>query len=84
MTHLPNPHPECRFSCSKARRELGYAPQRYEWQPVVDWFVARGHGRRRARSRHPRRWSIAVLLALLAAVAAYVLFARPSLQQHVL
>ena len=40
------------FSIDKARRELGYAPQAFEFQPVVDWFLEGGHGTPQAR----REW----------------------------
>ncbi|XP_020669240.3 short-chain dehydrogenase/reductase family 42E member 1 isoform X2 [Pogona vitticeps] len=35
------------FSLEKARRELGYEPQQYRFEEVVEWFKARGHGRKR-------------------------------------
>ncbi|ELW62962.1 short-chain dehydrogenase/reductase family 42E member 1 isoform X2 [Tupaia chinensis] len=33
------------FSLEKARRELGYTPQPFDFQEVVEWFKAHGHGR---------------------------------------
>ncbi|KAM4800851.1 short-chain dehydrogenase/reductase family 42E member 1 [Urocitellus parryii] len=33
------------FSLEKARRELGYEPQPFDLQEVVEWFKARGHGK---------------------------------------
>ncbi|XP_036043986.1 short-chain dehydrogenase/reductase family 42E member 1 [Onychomys torridus] len=34
------------FSLEKAKKELGYEPQACDLQEVVEWFKARGHGRR--------------------------------------
>lgn len=34
------------FSLEKAKSELGYAPQPFDLQEVVEWFKAHGHGRR--------------------------------------
>lgn len=34
------------FSLEKAKKELGYEPQSFDLQEVVEWFKARGHGRR--------------------------------------
>lgn len=34
------------FSLEKARKELGYEPQAFDLQEVVEWFKAHGHGRR--------------------------------------
>ncbi|XP_027788954.2 short-chain dehydrogenase/reductase family 42E member 1 [Marmota flaviventris] len=33
------------FSLEKARQELGYEPQPFDLQEVVEWFKARGHGK---------------------------------------
>ncbi|XP_008572221.1 PREDICTED: short-chain dehydrogenase/reductase family 42E member 1 [Galeopterus variegatus] len=33
------------FSLEKAKKELGYEPQPFDLQEVVEWFKARGHGR---------------------------------------
>nr|XP_044997837.1 short-chain dehydrogenase/reductase family 42E member 1 isoform X2 [Jaculus jaculus]XP_044997838.1 short-chain dehydrogenase/reductase family 42E member 1 isoform X2 [Jaculus jaculus]XP_044997839.1 short-chain dehydrogenase/reductase family 42E member 1 isoform X2 [Jaculus jaculus]XP_044997840.1 short-chain dehydrogenase/reductase family 42E member 1 isoform X2 [Jaculus jaculus]XP_044997842.1 short-chain dehydrogenase/reductase family 42E member 1 isoform X2 [Jaculus jaculus] len=33
------------FSLEKAKKELGYAPQQFGLQEVVEWFKAHGHGR---------------------------------------
>lgn len=33
------------FSLEKAKKELGYEPQLFDLQEVVDWFRAHGHGR---------------------------------------
>uniref|UniRef100_A0A8C9P352 Short chain dehydrogenase/reductase family 42E, member 1 n=1 Tax=Spermophilus dauricus TaxID=99837 RepID=A0A8C9P352_SPEDA len=33
------------FNLEKARRELGYEPQPFDLQEVVEWFKARGHGK---------------------------------------
>ncbi|XP_008849699.1 short-chain dehydrogenase/reductase family 42E member 1 [Nannospalax galili] len=34
------------FSLEKAKTELGYEPQPFDLQEVVEWFKVRGHGRR--------------------------------------
>ena len=34
------------MSCARAKKQLGYRPQRHPFQPVVQWFLERGHGRR--------------------------------------
>ncbi|XP_005073129.1 short-chain dehydrogenase/reductase family 42E member 1 [Mesocricetus auratus] len=34
------------FSLEKAKKELGYEPQPFDLQEVVEWFKVRGHGRR--------------------------------------
>ncbi|XP_055477171.1 short-chain dehydrogenase/reductase family 42E member 1 isoform X1 [Psammomys obesus] len=34
------------FSLEKAKKELGYTPQSFDLQEVVEWFKAHGHGRR--------------------------------------
>lgn len=36
------------FSLEKAKKELGYEPQPFDLQEVVEWFKAHGHGRRSA------------------------------------
>ena len=56
------------MSCAKARRELGYQPQRHSFQPVVAWFVERGHGRKAGSGGGVRL--AALLLALLAVLLA--------------
>ncbi|NP_001032779.2 short-chain dehydrogenase/reductase family 42E member 1 isoform 2 [Danio rerio] len=38
------------FSMRKAREELGYEPKLYDLEDVVQWFQARGHGKKRSRS----------------------------------
>ncbi|KAF6731058.1 Short-chain dehydrogenase/reductase family 42E member 1 [Oryzias melastigma] len=38
------------FSMAKAREELGYKPQEYNLDEVVEWFRSRGHGRKSYRS----------------------------------
>ncbi|PRW18367.1 short-chain dehydrogenase reductase family 42E member 1 isoform B [Chlorella sorokiniana] len=55
------------MSCAKARRQLGYRPRRHSFQPVVAWFVERGHGRKAGSGRGGLRLA-AVLLALLAMI----------------
>lgn len=52
------------MSCAKARRELGYRPRRHSFQPVVAWFLERGHGRK-AGSGGGGLQLAALLLALL-------------------
>lgn len=60
------------FSVAKARRELGYTPVRHDFQPVVHWFLERGHGRRRrlTGSRLPGRHRSALAAAATTALAA--------------
>ena len=43
------------FSVERARRELGYAPWRRSWAPVVRWFLERGHGTTAVRRAWLRR-----------------------------
>nr|XP_020669240.1 short-chain dehydrogenase/reductase family 42E member 1 [Pogona vitticeps]XP_020669242.1 short-chain dehydrogenase/reductase family 42E member 1 [Pogona vitticeps] len=52
------------FSLEKARRELGYEPQQYRFEEVVEWFKARGHGRKRGTYavKHFLRDALLVLL----------------------
>lgn len=84
------------FSVAKARRELGYAPVHHDFQPVVQWFLDRGHGRQQRRQRRrggpgaeqqqramPQRRAAAAaaLLALLAALLAAAA-AAVALLQH--
>lgn len=38
------------FSMDKARSELGYKPQKYDLDEVVQWFKSRGHGRKAQKS----------------------------------
>lgn len=38
------------FSMAKAKVELGYDPQEYNLDEVVEWFRGRGHGKNRHRS----------------------------------
>ncbi|XP_073785433.1 short-chain dehydrogenase/reductase family 42E member 1 isoform X1 [Danio rerio] len=38
------------FSMRKAQEELGYEPKLYDLEDVVQWFQARGHGKKRSRS----------------------------------
>ncbi|KAJ7311864.1 hypothetical protein JRQ81_006179 [Phrynocephalus forsythii] len=35
------------FSLEKAKRELGYEPEQYSFEEVVEWFKAHGHGHKR-------------------------------------
>lgn len=59
VTPPPPPAPQSGrthwVSCARARRELGYSPRRHAWRPVVDWFIARGHGRGPAVERRRRQ-----------------------------
>ncbi|KAL4432851.1 hypothetical protein ABPG77_008177 [Micractinium sp. CCAP 211/92] len=54
------------FSVDKARRELGYAPVRHSFKPVVQWFVDRGHGR---RPHGRKQWGAARHRSVLGAAA---------------
>ncbi|XP_010894891.1 short-chain dehydrogenase/reductase family 42E member 1 [Esox lucius] len=62
------------FSMAKAKAELGYEPQEYNLEEVVEWFKSRGHGRK-ANGLCLQRWMIDVLI--LAALAALVLSYLP-------
>ncbi|XP_007516681.1 short-chain dehydrogenase/reductase family 42E member 1 [Erinaceus europaeus] len=57
------------FSLEKAKKELGYEPQPFDLQEVVEWFKAHGHGRT-PESQDCRLlvWSGGLLVLLLAIV----------------
>ncbi|KAL1007471.1 hypothetical protein UPYG_G00087240 [Umbra pygmaea] len=56
------------FSIAKARAELGYEPQVYNLEEVVQWFKSRGHGRKPSGSRLQRLILDAVILSALMAL----------------
>ncbi|MBN3309856.1 D42E1 reductase, partial [Amia calva] len=54
------------FSMAKAKRDLGYEPQKYSLDEVVQWFKKRGHGRK------PKSSSFKHLLQDILLVIAFV------------
>ncbi|XP_054474313.1 short-chain dehydrogenase/reductase family 42E member 1 [Anoplopoma fimbria] len=48
------------FSMAKAKEELGYEPQEYNLDEVVQWFRSRGHGRKSPTSSLSR-WLLDIL-----------------------
>ncbi|XP_068173616.1 short-chain dehydrogenase/reductase family 42E member 1 [Antennarius striatus] len=42
------------FSLAKAKRELGYEPQEYSLNEVIEWFRSRGHGKQSHNSSFNR------------------------------
>uniref|UniRef100_A0A8C6D6E9 Short chain dehydrogenase/reductase family 42E, member 1 n=1 Tax=Moschus moschiferus TaxID=68415 RepID=A0A8C6D6E9_MOSMO len=62
------------FSLEKARKELGYEAQPFDLQEAVEWFKARGHGRRPG-SRDPRClvWAGLVVFLLVTVVLTWLL-----------
>ncbi|XP_037339651.1 short-chain dehydrogenase/reductase family 42E member 1 [Pungitius pungitius] len=48
------------FSMAKAEAELGYEPQEYDLDEVVQWFRSRGHGRK-SHSSALSRWLLDIL-----------------------
>ncbi|XP_045074656.1 short-chain dehydrogenase/reductase family 42E member 1-like [Coregonus clupeaformis] len=57
------------FSMTKAKAELGYEPQEYNLEEVVQWFKSRGHGRKPSGSRLQRLILDGLLLVALVAMA---------------
>lgn len=64
------------FCLEKAKQELQYEPQQYDFEEVVEWFKAHGHGRKR-RTYTGTRFLMGALLVLL--FAAVVLSWFPSI-----
>ncbi|XP_053126411.1 short-chain dehydrogenase/reductase family 42E member 1 isoform X2 [Hemicordylus capensis] len=54
------------FSLGKARRELGYEPQQYNLEEVVEWFKSQGHGQKLGRYTIKHWFRDAVIVVLFA------------------
>ncbi|TNN68375.1 Short-chain dehydrogenase/reductase family 42E member 1 [Liparis tanakae] len=57
------------FSMAKAKAELGYDPQEYNLDEVVEWFRSRGHGRKCHTSSLGRLLRDILLVSVFIAVA---------------
>lgn len=66
------------MSCARARKELGYRPRRYPFQPVVQWFLERGHGRRSSGGSSGGGVRFAALLAAVLAALLGIAWAMSS------
>ncbi|KAM3919287.1 short-chain dehydrogenase/reductase family 42E member 1 isoform 2-T2 [Leptodactylus fuscus] len=61
------------FSISKAKKELGYEPQLFTMQEVVEWYKARGYGKKVKKVKSPNfLWDVVVFVLLVVAVLAWV------------
>ncbi|XP_032342739.1 short-chain dehydrogenase/reductase family 42E member 1 isoform X1 [Camelus ferus] len=57
------------FSLEKAKKELGYEAQAFDFQEVVEWFKAHGHGRNpRSRDSEGLVWDGLLVLLLVTVV----------------
>ncbi|XP_016053356.1 PREDICTED: short-chain dehydrogenase/reductase family 42E member 1 [Miniopterus natalensis] len=60
-------------SLEKAKKELGYEPQPFDFQEVVEWFKARGHGRSPgSRDSEGLIWVRLLVLLLVIAVSTWL------------
>lgn len=57
------------FSMSKAKEGLGYEPQEYSMEEVVEWFKVNGHGRKPSLYSFKKLVRDILLVAALAAIA---------------
>lgn len=57
------------FSLEKAKKELGYEPQPFDLQEIVEWFKARGHGRSPGNHDSESLIWVGLLVLLLVVVA---------------
>ncbi|XP_001508136.1 short-chain dehydrogenase/reductase family 42E member 1 [Ornithorhynchus anatinus] len=61
------------FSLEKARRELGYEAQVFDFREVVEWFKAQGHGRKlKVCSLKDLFWNGVLVLLLATVVLAWL------------
>ncbi|XP_062923202.1 short-chain dehydrogenase/reductase family 42E member 1 [Mobula hypostoma] len=56
------------FSIQKARKDLGYHPREHSFLEIVEWFKARGHGRKSSQFNIRRLMSDVIFLLLLSLV----------------
>lgn len=74
------------FVMDKAKAQLGYQPQDFDFDDIVDWFRQRGAGRALPAYKRPERGFIVVpsagwwLLALLVLLAAVLVSAAAALR----
>ncbi|XP_051953562.1 short-chain dehydrogenase/reductase family 42E member 1 [Xyrauchen texanus] len=57
------------FSMQKAQDELGYKPEEYDLEEVVQWFRSKGHGKKRTQSSIKKLILDVVLIVAFAAIA---------------
>ncbi|XP_051512007.1 short-chain dehydrogenase/reductase family 42E member 1 [Myxocyprinus asiaticus] len=57
------------FSMRKAQDELGYKPEEYDLEEVVQWFRSKGHGKKRTQSSIKKLILDVVLVVAFAAIA---------------
>ncbi|XP_008137926.1 short-chain dehydrogenase/reductase family 42E member 1 [Eptesicus fuscus] len=68
------------FSLEKAKKELGYEPQPFDLQEIVEWFKARGHGRSPgSRDSECLIWVGLLVLLLVVAISTWLSFVGLSL-----
>ncbi|XP_030622006.1 short-chain dehydrogenase/reductase family 42E member 1 [Chanos chanos] len=62
------------FSMTKARTELGYEPQRYDLDEVVQWFRSRGHGKRMRNTSPVKQFILntVIIAAFVAVILSYL------------
>uniref|UniRef100_UPI00398F4570 short-chain dehydrogenase/reductase family 42E member 1 isoform X1 n=1 Tax=Pristiophorus japonicus TaxID=55135 RepID=UPI00398F4570 len=61
------------FSLQKARKELGYNPQEHSLSEIVEWFKARGHGRKLTTYSVKRfLWDVIFLMLLSAVIMSWL------------
>ncbi|CAJ0941739.1 unnamed protein product [Ranitomeya imitator] len=60
------------FSIEKAKKELGYEPKSFTMQEVVEWYKARGYGKKvKKMKRASFLWDVAIFVLLVMAVLAW-------------
>lgn len=68
------------FSLEKAKKELGYEPQPFDLQEIVEWFKVRGHGRSPgSRNSEGLIWVGLLVLLLVIVVSTWLSFVGLSL-----
>lgn len=61
------------FSIQKARKDLGYNPQEHSLKEIVEWFKARGHGRKLSMYNIKRfMWDVVFLILLLIVIMSWL------------
>ncbi|KAG9474928.1 short-chain dehydrogenase/reductase family 42E member 1 [Eleutherodactylus coqui] len=61
------------FSTDKAKKELGYEPESFTMQEVVEWYRARGYGKNNQKGKSPNfLWDVVVFVLLVVVVLTWV------------
>lgn len=61
------------FQMDKSKKELGYEPQEYTLDEVVNWFKSKGHGKKR-RTSSTKRFilDVFIMIAFIAVILSYL------------